>query len=83
MKEVVSKQAHLIGGRATSGVPSNLRINRPISRLSHDDFPLMCYAPVEVYRDCTISDLVETIGRITRPSSGAARFSKGGNRVRF
>ena len=32
----------------TSGVPSNLRIKRLISRLSHDDFPLMCYAPVEV-----------------------------------
>src|SRR6266487_3570967 len=32
----------------TSGVPNNLRINRPISRFSHDDFPLMCYAPIKV-----------------------------------
>src|SRR2546421_9993420 len=39
----------------------------------------MCYAHVEVYRDCNTSDWVEAIARVTISSSVAARFFKAGD----
>jgi len=39
----------------------------------------MCYAHVEVYRDCNTSDSVEAIARVTISSSVAARFFKAGD----